>query len=105
VRLKTYAFLASINWKWSALTLSLSCVWTLHLLKVGSFPSVKIGGSRSLVDFPRLEAGVVERDSTRSSRLERASRTAASLSKFGVARAGAGAGVSRVANCALSVEG
>jgi hypothetical protein len=67
---------------------------------VGSFPSVKIGRSRSLVDFPRLEAGVVERDSTQSSRLEKASRTAASLFKFGVARARAR--VSQVANCALS---
>jgi hypothetical protein len=53
---------------------------------VGSFPSVKIGGSRSLRGFPRLEAGVVERDSTQSSRPESTSKTVANLSKFGFTR-------------------
>jgi hypothetical protein len=57
-------------------------------LKVGSFPSVKGGGSKSLRGFPRLEFGVVEQDSARSSRLESASKIVASLSKFGDARAG-----------------
>ena len=48
---------------------------------------MKGGRSRSLRGFPRLEFGVVERDSARSSRLESASKTVASLSKFGDARA------------------
>jgi hypothetical protein len=54
---------------------------------VGSFPFVKGGGSRSLRGFPRLEFGVVEQDSAQSSRLESASKTVASLSKFKDARA------------------
>jgi hypothetical protein len=52
------------------------------VLKNRSIPSIRISGSSSLVDFPRLEAGIVERDSTRSSCLESASKTVASLSKF-----------------------
>jgi formylmethanofuran dehydrogenase subunit C len=70
------------------------------VLKARSIPSVRIGGSSSLVDFPDLEVGVDARDSIRSRRLENASRTVASLSKFGVARARAGD--SQAANCALS---
>ena len=46
-----------------------------------------MGGSSSLVAFPNLEAGVDTWDSIRSRRLEKASRTVASLSKFGNARA------------------
>jgi hypothetical protein len=100
VRLKTYAFMASINWKWSALTLSLSCIWIRHLSKVGSFPSVRMGGSGSLVGFPNPEAGVNARDSIRSRRSEKASRTVASLSRF--RDAGTRAGESQVVSWALS---
>jgi hypothetical protein len=57
------------------------------VLKAGSIPSVKIGGSSSLVDFPDPEAGVDAQVSIRSRRSEKASRTVASLSKFEVARA------------------
>jgi hypothetical protein len=53
---------------------------------VGSFLSVKIGGSRSLRGFPRLEVSVVEWDS-QLSRLKNTSKIVASLSKFGDARA------------------
>jgi hypothetical protein len=42
------------------------------------------------VDFPNLEAGVDVQVSIRSSRLENTSKTIASLSRFGVARARAG---------------
>ena len=55
---------------------------------MGCFPSVRMGGSSSLVAFPDPEAGVDARDSIRSRRSEKASRTVASLSKFGNARAG-----------------
>ena len=67
---------------------------------MGSFPSVKMGGSSSLVDFPNPEAGVDARVSIRSRRSENASRTVASLSKFG--DTGTGAGESRAASWALS---
>jgi hypothetical protein len=53
-----------------------------------------------LVDLPDPEAGVDARVSIRSRRSENASRTVASLSKFG--DAGTGAGVSQAASWALS---
>jgi hypothetical protein len=60
------------------------------VLKARSIPSVKTSGSSSLEDFPNPEAGVDARVSIRSRRSENASRTVASLSKFGdaVARTG-----------------
>jgi hypothetical protein len=68
--------------------------------KAGSNPFVRIGGSGSLVDFPDPEAGVDARVSIRSRRSENASKTVASLSKFG--DAGTGAGEFRAASWALS---
>ena len=56
--------------------------------KAGFFPSVRIGGSGSLVDFPDPEAGVDAQVFIQSRRSENASRTVASLSKFGFAGAG-----------------
>jgi hypothetical protein len=50
--------------------------------KAGSTPSVRIGGSGSLVDFPNLEAGVDIQVSIQFRRSENASKTVASLSKF-----------------------
>jgi hypothetical protein len=59
-----------------------------------------MGRSGSLVGFPNPEAGVDARDSIRSRRSEKASRTVASLSRFG--DAGTRAGESRAASWALS---
>jgi hypothetical protein len=64
--------------------------------KAGSTPSVRIGGSGSLVDFPDPEAGVDAQVSIQSRRSENASGTVASLSKFG------DAGESWAASWALS---
>ena len=55
---------------------------------MGCFPSIRMGGSSSLVAFPNLEAGVDVWDSIRSRRSEKASRTVASLFKFRNAGAG-----------------
>ena len=68
--------------------------------KARSILSIKISKSSSLVDFPNLEARVDVQVSIQSRRSEKASRTVASLSKFG--DAGARAGKSRVASWALS---
>jgi hypothetical protein len=55
--------------------------------KARSIPSVKIGGSSSLVDFPNPKTGVDMRVSIQSRCSEKASRTVASLSKFKDTRA------------------
>ena len=67
---------------------------------MGSFLSVRMGGSSSLVDFPNLEAGVDAWVSIWSRRSENASRIVASLSKFRDTRTGTGE--SRAASWALS---
>jgi hypothetical protein len=68
------------------------------VLEARSVLPVKIGGSSSLVDFPNPnpKAGVDARVSIQSRRSEKASRTVASLSRFG--DVGAGAGESQAAS-------